>query len=153
MEGPAARLAPVVEQRQQDYTMVSEVLPRLAWACLELGEVGRAQELLDLALGPLRVQSYPIALVDALGVQARVAMRREHWPEALSALSEGLDLARAIPYPFGEGRLLHLMGMLHRRRQEPESALEWLATALAIFRLLGARKDLERTEQLVIALG
>jgi hypothetical protein len=80
----------------------------------------------------------------ALGVQAMVAIRQEHWEEATSALEEGLEMARAMPYPYAEGRLLHV------QRGEPGPARERLEAALVIFQRLGARKDTERAVQ---ALG
>jgi hypothetical protein len=63
------------------------------------------------------------------------------------AVEEGLALAQAIPYPHGEGRLLEVYGRLHRDRGEPTAARERLEAALAIFRRLGAGKDVERAEQ------
>jgi hypothetical protein len=42
---------------------------------------------------------------------------------------------------------------MHAERGEPERARERLEAALAIFRRLGARKDIERVEQLLSRLG
>jgi hypothetical protein len=89
-------------------------------------------------------------LVDALQVQAMVAMQQERWDEATSALEEGLELARAMPYPYAEGRSLHRYGELHLQRGEPGSAQERLEAALAIFQRLGARKDAERVAQAIV---
>ena len=52
-----------------------------------------------------------------------------------------------MPYPYAEGRLLHVYSEMHAQKGEPEPARERLEAALAIFRRLGARKDAERTEQ------
>jgi hypothetical protein len=68
---------------------------------------------LEPALARLRAEHLRLALVQALGVQARLAMRQGHWQDALGALSEGLDVARAMPYPYAEARLLHVAGLLH----------------------------------------
>ena len=68
-------------------------------------------------------------------------------------LDEGLALARSMPYPYAEARLLHVHGQLLAVQGEPELARKRLEAALAIFRRLGARKDLERTEQLVATLS
>ena len=67
-----------------------------------------------------------------------------------SALDEGLALARTMPYPFAEARLLHLCGELHSATGEP--ARERLAMALSIFQWLGARKDAERARQAITEL-
>jgi hypothetical protein len=51
-----------------------------------------------------------------------------------------------MPYPHGEGRLLEVYGRLHRDRGVTTAARERLEAAPAIFRRLGAGKDVERTE-------
>ena len=61
-------------------------------------------------------------------------------------------LARGMPYPYAEARLLHVYGLLHAEQGEPEPARERQEAALAIFRRLGARKDIERVEQDIAAL-
>jgi hypothetical protein len=62
-------------------------------------------------------------------------------------------LTRGMPYPYAEARLLHVYGAMHLQKGEPGPARERLEAALAIFRRLGARKDAERTKQLLAALG
>jgi hypothetical protein len=58
-----------------------------------------------------------------------------------------------MPYPYAEARLLQVSSRVHAERGEPEPARERLEEALAILRRLGARKDIERTEQLLATLG
>jgi hypothetical protein len=82
-----------------------------------------------------------------------VATRQEHWCEAAQALEQGLTLTRRMPCPYAEGRLLHVCGHLHAQKGELGLARERLEAALAIFRRLGARKDAERTEQVIAGLG
>ena len=89
---------------------------------------------------------------DALRVQAMVATRQAHWSEAAQALEEGLTLARRMPCPYAEARLLHVYGQMHAQKGELGPARERLQAALAIFRRLGARKDAERAEQAIGAL-
>lgn len=62
-----------------------------------------------------------------------VLQRQGREDEAHTVLTEGLGLARALPYPYAEARVLEEMG----RAEE----------ALAIFRRLGATKDAGRLEQ------
>jgi hypothetical protein len=85
--------------------------------------------------------------VDALRVQAMVATRQGRWEDAERILEEGLSLARSMSYPYAEGRLLQVYGEMHEVKGGPEPARERLEAALAIFRRLGARKDIERVEQ------
>lgn len=58
-----------------------------------------------------------------------------------------IALAWSLPSPYAEARLLHQLGLLRQQQGEPEQAQERLEGALMIFRQLGARKDVERTEQ------
>jgi hypothetical protein len=83
----------------------------------------------------------PRSWLDALRVQAMVATRQHHWSEAEQALEEGLTLARSMPYPYAEGRLLHVYGLMHVHKGEPELARERLEAALAIFRGLAKNQD------------
>jgi tetratricopeptide (TPR) repeat protein len=124
----------------------------LAWAHLELGQDGRAADLLARALARARAEADHLTLVDALRVQALVATRQGRWAEAAQAFDEGLTLARRMPYPYAEARLLHGYGGMHVQKGEPEPARERLEAALAIFRRLGARKDAERAEQTLASL-
>jgi hypothetical protein len=92
-------------------------------------------------------------LVEALRVQALIALRRERWDEAASSLAEGLALARDMPYPHAEARLLQASERLHILRGEPEAARERLEAARATFAQLGARRDTERAAQALAALS
>ena len=67
-------------------------------------------------------------------------------------LEEGLTLAHSMPYPYAEGRLLHVYSAMHAQKREPQPTRERLEAARAIFRLLGARKETERVEQALAAL-
>jgi hypothetical protein len=69
--------------------------------------------------------------------------------EAQAALEEDLALVRPMPYPYAEARLLQVYGMLYIQKGDTAQARERLEAALAIFRRLGARKDVEQTEQLL----
>jgi tetratricopeptide (TPR) repeat protein/transcriptional regulator with XRE-family HTH domain len=123
------------------------VLPALAWAFLELGDAEQAAQVIAEAVRRARAKAYRLGLVRiALRVQALVAMEQEEWGTAEAALQEGLTLAREAHYPQAEGRLLHVYGLLGARRGEPGLARERLVAALAIFRRLGARKDIEQVE-------
>jgi hypothetical protein len=82
-----------------------------------------------------------------------VAARRGRWEEAEAALAEGLSLAQQMGYPYGEARLLLVSGELYAQMGQPELARERLAVAQAMFWHLGARKDVEWTEQALAALG
>ncbi len=123
------------------------LLPILAWAYLASGDLERAQETARQAVRRGREQQHRIALVDALRVQAMVALRHGRWTEAEHALEEGHMLARTMPYPYAEARLLQVDGELRRQKGDSVAAREHLEAARTIFQRLGARKDVERVEQ------
>jgi tetratricopeptide (TPR) repeat protein len=145
-----ARLLPLQEQAGREEQVVATfLLSRLAWAAIELGRMEEASMLLDQALGRQRAHGYRPALVDTLRVQGLLHRQLGEWAPAVSALEEGLSLARHIGYPYGEARLLHAYGQLHAEAGETDPARKQLEAALAIFHRLGARKDIEQTEQLL----
>jgi tetratricopeptide (TPR) repeat protein len=152
------RLAPRLDRPGADRTLLEDgwqvmpLLVLLAWAHLELGEVTRAAEMVAQAIIRERVSHTRLALVEALWVQAMALTRQERWAAAEHALEEGLALARSMPYPYAEARLLHVYGQMHARKGEPEPARVRLEAALAIFERLGARKDTERVEQAIADL-
>jgi tetratricopeptide (TPR) repeat protein len=148
-----ARLLPLLDRDGMEEWMVTiHVLPVLAWTYLELGDTDQAARTIEEALRRQRAGQLRRALAATLRVQALVALRQGTVQTAGDALEEGLALARAMPYPHGEGRLLAVYGRLHLERGEVTAARERLVAALAIFQRLGARKDLERTEQLLATL-
>jgi tetratricopeptide (TPR) repeat protein len=105
-----ARLAPLLSTAEQEQRHIIPVLPTLAWAHLELGAVCQAADLAAQAITQARARHNRLSLVDALQVQGLVLTRQERWEEAEHSLAEGVELARSMPYPYGEGRLLHAYG-------------------------------------------
>jgi hypothetical protein len=55
-----------------------------------------------------------------------------------------------MPYAYAEGRLLHVYGRMHVAKGEPGPARQRLEAALALFRRLGARLDVERVERALV---
>jgi tetratricopeptide (TPR) repeat protein/transcriptional regulator with XRE-family HTH domain len=152
-EAARTRLLPLLDRWGVEEQMVTIcVLPVLAWAHLELGDMDQAVRTVGDAIRRARAGMYQVYLVDALRVQALVAMRQGQWDVAERALEEGLRLAHSIPHPYAEGRLLHVYGAMHVQKADPAPARERLEAALTIFRRLGARKDVERVEQEIGAL-
>jgi tetratricopeptide (TPR) repeat protein len=142
------RDGPGVEERG-----VTPLLVLLAWAHLELGEYEAAQGVIADAVRRLRADDDRLALVDALRVQALVALRQGQAVHGQALLDEGLDLARSIRYPYGEARLLQLYGQLYTEQGATTQAQVHLEAALATLRRLGARVEIERTEALLTTLS
>jgi tetratricopeptide (TPR) repeat protein/transcriptional regulator with XRE-family HTH domain len=142
-----ARLARQLDRPGVEETGVNPLLVCLAWATLERGDGAAADHVVRQAIRRIRCDNLRLTLVQALRVQAMVALWQERWAEAEAALEEGLALARAMPYPYAEARLLHVYADLQARKGAPEPAQERLQEARAIFERLGARRDAARTEQ------
>jgi tetratricopeptide (TPR) repeat protein len=146
-ERARVRLAPLLEAAERDEADDSLILAPYAWAHLELGDIAATAAIVDRAITQARAQNDRLNLADALRVQAMMAIRQQHWTDAQQALEEGLTLARSMPYPYAEARLLHLCGVLHLQQNDPGRAREQLDAALAIFQRLDARKDAEESAQ------
>ncbi|MBV9282442.1 MAG: tetratricopeptide repeat protein, partial [Chloroflexi bacterium] len=119
------------------------LLPVLAETCLAAGERDAARGHLATSLDRATARRDNLLLVDTLRVQALLALREERWSDADQTLDEGLRLARGMPHPYAEGRLLHLRSLLDIRRGAPERARGHLGAALQIFQRLGARRHAE----------
>jgi tetratricopeptide (TPR) repeat protein len=126
------------------------LLQQLAWAYLRVDEEKHIQQAAGLAGRAVSwAQKRPGLLADALWVQGMVLIRQRRNQEAQGVLSEGLERACSMPYPYMEARILEQMGLLEKQRDQPELARARLEEALAIFRRLGAKKDVERLERMV----
>ena len=151
-EAVITRLSPLLDRPGLEEVSVTEILPLLAWARLELGDHDAAWEIVQQSVARARARRYRLILVDALRVQGLVALRQKWWLEAARALDEALSIAESIPYPYGRARALHIYGLLHVEIGEPEPARERLEEALAILQRLGARRDSARVEQALSGL-
>jgi tetratricopeptide (TPR) repeat protein len=119
------------------------LLPVLAETCLAVGDRDAARGHLATSIDRATARRDNLLLVDTLRVQGLLALREERWADADQTLKEGLRLARGMPHPYAEGRLLHLCGLLDIRRGAPERARGHLGAALEIFQRLGARRYAE----------
>lgn len=149
-----ARLLPLLDRPGLAECDVTTLLPMLAWAHLELGQVDQAAAVLDQALGRARPEDMQLVLVDALRVHAMVALRQGQWIEAAASLEEGIDLARRIPYPYAEVRLLRVEAALYTATSRPVLARERLDMAAAIAeQLTTVGGAVERTDSALITRG
>jgi len=147
------RLERLLDRPDGEDTDVLYFLPVLAEAHLARGDKGRSEEVLDEAIRRAKKDGLNLHLVDALRVQGILRTAHGRWEEAQSALDEALALARAMPYPHMEARILHACGALLFQKGERRLARLRMEEALAIFHRLGAKKDMERTEQALHDLG
>jgi len=141
------RLATFVDASGKEGKAASWVLLILALAHLEVGDTDQAADVAREATTRARHDRAHLVLADALWARALVETRRGLWLEAERTLHEGLALARPMPYPFAEARLLHAYGVLHHEKGEPRQARACLDEALTIFRRLGARAEAARAQR------
>jgi ATP/maltotriose-dependent transcriptional regulator MalT len=150
-----ARLHPVTADRPvpaaEDLTWDTpvELLSVLAQAHLELGELDRARAYAGVAVDHARRMETWIQGIRALEVHGRVLARDGRHDLARAAYQEGLDRARAMPFPYGQARLLHAHGLLDRQQQDRAAAHAKFAKALAILERLGADNDADRLRQAI----
>jgi tetratricopeptide (TPR) repeat protein/transcriptional regulator with XRE-family HTH domain len=147
-----ARLRPLLDRPGMEEQQVVHLLPTLAWAHLEGGDVEQAAAVVEQGVRRARAGSYRRALVEALRVQVLVCTLQQRWMEAAHSVEEGLALARSMPHPYAESRLLHVYGEMYVKKGEAEAARARLEAALAIFRRLGAHGYIERVERELLSL-
>jgi tetratricopeptide (TPR) repeat protein/transcriptional regulator with XRE-family HTH domain len=149
------RLHPVTADRPlpaaEDLTWDTpvELLSVLAQAHLELGELDRARAYAGRAVDHARRMGAWVQGIRALEVHGMVLARDGHHDLARAAYQEGLDRAQAMPFPYGQARLLHADGLLDRQQQDHGAAHAKFAQALAILERLGADHDAGRLRQVI----
>ncbi|HLJ67974.1 MAG TPA: tetratricopeptide repeat protein [Chloroflexota bacterium] len=92
------------------------VFSPLAWALLDTGAVERSPAVVSEGLRRARAEEQRVFLPDLLRVQGMVLTRQNRLEEAHAALQEAQELARSLPYPYAEGRVLHELGLNERAR-------------------------------------
>jgi tetratricopeptide (TPR) repeat protein/transcriptional regulator with XRE-family HTH domain len=132
-----AELEPLLERPGIEEPQALWVLPQYAWAKLELGEVDDAEARALQSCQQARARGHQIWLVDALRILALVRLRQQRWDEAVAALAEALERARAMPYPYAELKALWVYGRLEAARSDVAAARMRFTQALAICGQLG----------------
>jgi class 3 adenylate cyclase/tetratricopeptide (TPR) repeat protein len=141
------RLEPLVEGADRGDADVTYLLPILAWAYLETGDASRAAQHAVEARDRATSGQNALVLVDALRIHGMVQGHEQQWEQAEQAFGEAVSLARSMPYPYAEACAFYEWGTIHVQQGKPEQARQQLQEALEIFRRLGARPYVERTEQ------
>ena len=143
----ADRPLPAVEDLTWDTPV--ELLSVLAEAHLEVDDLDRARAYAGRAVDHARRMGAWVQGIRALEVHGMVLARDGHHDLARAAYQEGLDRARAMPFPYGQARLLHAYGLLDRQQQDHAAAHAKFVQALAILERLGADKDADRLRQAI----
>ena len=138
---------PAVEDLTWDYPV--ELLSVLAKAHLELSDLEHARAYAGSAVDHARRMGAWVQGIRALEVHGMVLARDGHHDLARAAYQEGLDRAQAMPFPYGQARLLHAYGLLERQQQDHAAAHAKFVEALAILERLGADKDADRLRRAI----
>lgn len=146
------RLTPLLDRPGLEGFRVAVILSTLSWAYLERGDLAQAETLVADAVRREAAQENHLDLAYARFIQAKVLRDLGRWTEAEQSVEQALSLYRSTPSPYHEALTLHDYGLLNAERGEPGIAQQQLGQARAIFTRLGAKKDLERTEQALAAL-
>jgi tetratricopeptide (TPR) repeat protein len=152
---PAAARATLQEIRDDSrYRGPLETLmfPILAQTYLASGEPEGASRILDQAKERAHAEGSRLALLEILRVEAMLLTHVGQADEAMHAAEDALSEALIIGLPYHAARLLDVCAALHVDRGEAQRARERLNEALAFFRSLGARPDVERVERALAAV-
>jgi tetratricopeptide (TPR) repeat protein len=145
-------LTPLLDQPGREETGVIKMLPLLAWAYLQEGNVSKADALVEQSLTRATAQNMRRLQPDGLRVKALLAIRQESWHVAERLLDESVSLCRAMRYPYGEAKTLYVYGLLHMRKGTQEQARAQLEAALSICARLGERLYAVHAERLLAEL-
>ncbi len=146
-EAARARLVPLLDSPGEEKAAVTELLPLLAWAHLEIGEMAQSKIVLEQCMRRATHAQQRVVLVDTWRVAAMIATRQEQWQATYSAVENALVLARSMRYPYAEAKILYAWGLAHLRAGDRAAAGDQLRAALAILGRLGERLYARHIEQ------
>ncbi|RMD96303.1 MAG: CHAT domain-containing protein [Deltaproteobacteria bacterium] len=118
------------------------VLHNLGWAYLELGELGRAEALLEEALGLRTRQGNLRGVASTKANLGILDYERGEFGEAAQRLEEAFKLARKAQDVQTEALAALYLGLSLMKTEEPEKALPWIEGAVERCRTHGFRDDL-----------
>jgi transcriptional regulator with XRE-family HTH domain len=135
-----ARLYPFIDSDMTwDYSVT--FWSTLAAAYLKLEDLRHARTHAEQAVAEARRTGAWLHGISALEVQGMVQARHGEHDLARGTYQEGLRRARAMPFRYGEARLLHAEGLLDRQQGNEAAATAKFTDALAIAETLGAERD------------
>lgn len=137
-EAAYARLAPLLD-RFDRHGDVAILLPLLAWARAALGERTAAYELLSRGARVAEAESNAFDRVDLLRVEGWLAAKDGQRGRAERAFQRARDLCRAMPYPYGEAKVLYMAGLASLYLRMPDRASDHQRAAGEICARLGER--------------
>lgn len=146
-------LEPLLDRPGQREIDVCALLPLIARAHAEFGQVEQAWAMSDVAVARASAARMRPTLANALHARAMVAQRRGRWEQAQRELDQALALCRAMQHPYGEAKMLYAHGVLHMQQRDDDKARSYFEGAVDILARLGERLYAERVEILVADLS
>jgi predicted ATPase len=136
-EAARERLEPWLDHPERIEADVTAILPFLAWAYLELGDLARAESIIAANIDRAIQGQHQNALVDALRVQGLVATHAGRYQEAEEVLRQAIALGEGMPYPHTVAKAQYACGLLYEAEGHAGLATKQLQAALAICQQLG----------------
>ncbi|MBS1877926.1 MAG: AAA family ATPase [Actinobacteria bacterium] len=139
-EAAVARLQPL-HAKDLPWSYSIPLLTTLGAAHLELGDPASARPYAERAVAAARRSEGWLHGIPALEVMGSVAAPLGTPDLADAVHREGLERARAMPFPYGEAHILRASALFDRERGDEASAEAKLSEALAILRRLGSTEQ------------
>lgn len=138
------RMEPLLDRPDLEEFSVTQMLPTLAMAYLDSGDLGRAEAIADQAIH--RGDATGPVAAEALVVRGKLMSERRQWDSAERDLQEAIVMADAMPFPHLEARALYQRGLMQSKSEDNRRARQTLQEARAIFDELGALPYLRLTD-------
>jgi tetratricopeptide (TPR) repeat protein len=132
-----ARIEQVFERLQARPGLATRLLPLLAWAYLELGDMDRAEHLGRDALTSAEVGQQKLTLVEAWRTSGMIAIHQQRWSDAQTMLERSVALSQSMSYPYAEARALYTIGLMHLQQGQLGPASQCFRAAQDICIRLG----------------
>jgi tetratricopeptide (TPR) repeat protein len=147
------RLEPLLDRPGLAESQVTAMLPTLSAAYRASGDLDLAEGTIQEGIERATSSHYYLALAAALLVRGRLMAARGRWTAAERDFEEAVRLAQGMPWPYLEARGRLAWGVTRGKQGERDAARTQLEEALDIFRRLGARPFMDRTQQALTELG
>jgi tetratricopeptide (TPR) repeat protein len=123
------------------------LLPLLVRAHLDSGDTAVAAPLVARAIEGAKAAGLRLSLAELKAIDAVRLVQTGHLSEAEAVFDEALSLYHDITYPYSEAHVLFDVGHMWEARGDVQRAQAAFQAALDIFRRLGARPRVVRTEE------
>jgi tetratricopeptide (TPR) repeat protein/tRNA A-37 threonylcarbamoyl transferase component Bud32 len=130
------------------------VLPVLAEMYLNLGQIEKTAEYVERGTELLAPDRNWYGLPAPLHtVKGMLASAQKKWEEAEEAFNQAVTINHQYELAWDEAKALYEWGIMFGQKRDKESAYEKLDKALVLFRSVGAKNDIEKTEAAKERLG